>query len=57
MVSVLANVSKVCGFKPDQGVEFVWAIKIRSTLSFGEEVNPEAPCRNILWHVKMTWEV
>jgi hypothetical protein len=28
------------------------AIKIRSTTSFGGEVEPSAPCRNILQHVK-----
>jgi hypothetical protein len=28
------------------------AIKIRSTPSFGREVNPEAPCHKILWHVE-----
>jgi hypothetical protein len=27
-------------------------MKIRSTTSFGGEVKPLVPCRNILWHVK-----
>jgi hypothetical protein len=26
--------------------------KIRSTTSFGREVKPSLPCRNISWHVK-----
>jgi hypothetical protein len=31
------------------------AIKIHSTPSFGWEVQPEAPCHKILWHVKEPW--
>jgi hypothetical protein len=31
--------------------EFLRAIKIRSTTSFGVEVKPKDPSRNILWHV------
>jgi hypothetical protein len=29
------------------------AINIRSTTSFGGEIKPDAPCRNILGHVKI----
>jgi hypothetical protein len=32
------------------------AIKIRSTPSFGEEVNPEDPCRKVSRHVKNPFE-
>jgi hypothetical protein len=45
VVSVLAT-------EPGQGDGFLRAIKIRSTPSFGWEVKPEVPCRNILRHVK-----
>jgi hypothetical protein len=51
---VLANGSKGRGFKPGPGNGFLMAIKIRSTLSFGEKVKPEVPCRKILWHVEKT---
>jgi hypothetical protein len=50
--SVLATGPKVHGFKPGQGDEFLRAIKIRSTPSFGWEVKPEVQCRKILRHVK-----
>jgi hypothetical protein len=30
-----------------EGDGFLMAIKIRSTTSFGGEVNPSVPCRNI----------
>jgi hypothetical protein len=33
-------------------MEFLMAIKIRSTPFFGEEVKPSVPCRKILWHVQ-----
>jgi hypothetical protein len=52
VVSVLATGTKSRGFKPDRGDGFLRAIKIHSTPSFGWEVKPEIPCRNILWHVK-----
>jgi hypothetical protein len=52
MVSVLTTGPKVCGFEPGQGHGFLRAMKVRSTPSFGWEVKPEAPCRNILLHVK-----
>jgi hypothetical protein len=52
MVSVLATRPKVRGIKPGRDDGFLRAIKIRSTLSFGEKVKPEAPCRKILRHVK-----
>jgi hypothetical protein len=52
MVSVIATGPKGCGFEPGQGDEFLRAIKICSTPSFGREVKPEVPCRKISWHVK-----
>jgi hypothetical protein len=52
MVSVHAIGPNVCGLKPGRGDEFLTAIKIRSTPSFGREVNPEALCRKFLRHVK-----
>jgi hypothetical protein len=54
MVSVLAIRLKICGFKPGLGNGFLRAIKSRTAPSFGGEVKPEAPCRKILWHVKIT---
>jgi hypothetical protein len=42
---------------PAYGNGFLMAIKIRSTLSFVGEVNPSAPCRMILSHVKNPFEV
>jgi hypothetical protein len=49
MVSVLAIVPKVRGFKSDQGQDngFLRAMKIRSAPSFGGEVKPSAPRRMI----------
>jgi hypothetical protein len=35
-----------------KGNEFLMAIKIRSTTSFGGGVKPSVPCRKILRHVK-----
>jgi hypothetical protein len=52
VVSVLATRPKCRGFEPGQGDEFLKAIKIRSTLSFGWKVKPEVPCRKILRHGK-----
>jgi hypothetical protein len=52
VVSMLATGPKYRGFVPDKGSGFLKSIKIRSTLSFGWEVNPEVPCRKILRHVK-----
>jgi hypothetical protein len=43
VVSVLANGHKGCGFEPGEGDGLLRAIKIRSTPSFGWEVNPEGP--------------
>jgi hypothetical protein len=43
MISVLAIGYKVHWFKPGRGDEFLRAIKIRSTPSFGGEVKPMAP--------------
>jgi hypothetical protein len=47
MVSLLAIGPKVRAFNPGRGDGFLRAIKI-STPSFGGEVKPETPCRNIL---------
>jgi hypothetical protein len=56
MVSVLASGPKVHRFKPSQGDGFLRVIKIRSIPSFGVKVKPEAPCNEILWHVKALYE-
>jgi hypothetical protein len=50
VVSVLATRPKGHSFKPN--AMYFNGDKIRSTSSFGWEVKPEAPCRNILRHVK-----
>jgi hypothetical protein len=47
VVSVLDTGPKGHGFKPGRSDGFLRAIKIRSTPSFGWEVKPEVPCRNI----------
>jgi hypothetical protein len=47
MVSVLAIGPKVRGLKPGRGDEFLRAIKIRSTPSFGVEVKLSAKCHKI----------
>jgi hypothetical protein len=52
VVSVLATGIKGRGFRTGRGNVFLWAIKIRSTPSFGWEVKPEVPCRKILRNVK-----
>jgi hypothetical protein len=52
VISVLATGPKGRGFKPGRGDGFLRAIKIRSTPSFGWEVELEVPCRKILWHIK-----
>jgi hypothetical protein len=43
--------------KPAEGDGFLRAIKILSTPSFGGKVKPLAPCRKILRHVKVPFEV
>jgi hypothetical protein len=40
------------GSNPDEGDGFLREIKIRSTFSFGGEVQPSVHCRNILRYVK-----
>jgi hypothetical protein len=40
------------GSNPGEDGEFLWAIKIRRTTSFGREVKPWVSCRKILRHVK-----
>jgi hypothetical protein len=49
VVIVLAIGPEVRGFKPGREKWTLRAIKITS---FGEEVKPSTPCRNILRHVK-----
>jgi hypothetical protein len=53
LVNVLVLDAKVRGFKSCRVDEFLKVIKIRSTTSFGGEVNQEDP-RKILRHVKIT---
>jgi hypothetical protein len=48
MVSLLATRPKGRVFITGRGYGFLRAIKIRSTLSFSCEVEPEQPYRNIL---------
>jgi hypothetical protein len=43
---------RFAGSKPAEDDEFLMAIKIRITTSFGGEVKPSTPCRKILRHVK-----
>jgi hypothetical protein len=52
VVSVLAIGLNGRGFKPGRDDGFLRAMKIRSTLSFGWEVKPSAPCCKILRHIK-----
>jgi hypothetical protein len=52
LIIVLAIDPRFAGSYPAEDNEFLRVIKIRSTTSFGEEVKPSAPCRNILRHVK-----
>jgi hypothetical protein len=47
VVIALSIGPKIRGLKPGRGDGFLSAIKIRSTHSFGEEVMPPGPCRNI----------
>jgi hypothetical protein len=54
MVSVLTTGSRGREFKAGQDDGFLRALKIRSTPFFGWEVKPEAPCREMLRHVKIT---
>jgi hypothetical protein len=54
MVSVHAIRLKVRGFKPGGSDGVLRTIKICSTPFFGREVKPEAPCRKILRHIKIT---
>jgi hypothetical protein len=52
VVSVLATGPRGRGFKPGQDIGFVMAKIIHSRPSFRLEVRPEAPCCEILRHVK-----
>jgi hypothetical protein len=54
VISVRDTGPKGRGFKSGRVYGFLRAIKIRSSPSFGWEVKPEAPCRKILRHVKIT---
>jgi hypothetical protein len=49
--------SKFAVSNPVEGDGFLKAIKIYSTPSFGREVKPSAPCRNIFRNVKEFFEV
>jgi hypothetical protein len=53
---MLAIGPKVRGCRLRWGDGYLRAIKIRSTPSFEEEVNPEAPCRKILRRVKVSYK-
>jgi hypothetical protein len=57
MVSVLTIRPNFHGFKLGRGDDILKSIKIRSTPSFGGEVNLSAPCRKILRQVKDKFEV
>jgi hypothetical protein len=57
VVSVLATGPKGRGFKPGRGDGLLRAIMIRSTASFGWEVQPKATSRKILRHVKISWRI
>jgi hypothetical protein len=57
MVSLRALGSKVYGFRPSRGLRVFKGGKILSTPSFTGEVNPSAPCRNILRHIKNHFNV
>jgi hypothetical protein len=57
VVTVLAVGPKVRIFKPSRGCLILREIKIRSTLYFGWEIKPSAPCRKILRHVKQPFKV
>jgi hypothetical protein len=52
VVSALATGPKGRWLKPGRCDGFLRAMKIRSTLSLGWEVQPEIPYREILRHVK-----
>jgi hypothetical protein len=54
VVIVLATGPKFAGSNPAEGNVF---LKIRSTTSFGREVNPSVSSRKILRHVKDPCEV
>jgi len=47
---------RLAGSNPAEDDGFLKATKICSTTSFEEEVKPSAPCREILWHVKESYE-
>jgi hypothetical protein len=53
-LSVLDIGHKVREFKPRRGDIFLKAIRIRSAPSFRGDVNPSAPCRKVLHHIKIT---
>jgi hypothetical protein len=55
MAGVFSIGPNVRVFKPSRGNGLLRATEIRSKSSFGREVKPEAPCRKILRHVKITW--
>jgi hypothetical protein len=60
MVSALTTGPKIHGFKLGRCDEFLTAIKIRSTPSFGWEVMPEATCkilRNVKYHLQVRTKI
>jgi hypothetical protein len=57
MVSVLDIEPEIRGFKPGRGWRIFKGYKIYSMHSFGGEVKPLAPSRNILQRIKEPFEV
>jgi hypothetical protein len=57
MVSVLAIVPKIRGFKPHRSDGLLRAIKFHNKDSFGGKVKPSVQCHKILQHVKNHFEV
>jgi hypothetical protein len=57
VVIMLATGPKFRGFKPGRERWILRAIKIRSKTSFRGKVKLSAPCRNILWHVKILYSM
>jgi hypothetical protein len=55
IVSVLAIRPSFSGINPAEVDRLLREIKIRSTTSYGEEVKPSIPYREILLHVKLPY--
>jgi hypothetical protein len=56
-LSCLSLDPRFAASNPAEDDAFLSEIKIRSTISFGEEVKPAVPCRKILRHVKNPYSV